>query len=105
MPWAHGSSFWETARGLWGGLTSTIGARLWLHRCDRVGAKTRTFGRPHIENRDRIVIGSRVRLSSVWAPIELVTGPDGVIEIGDGAFINYGTLISARARVRIGQNV
>jgi acetyltransferase-like isoleucine patch superfamily enzyme len=86
-------------------LTSTAGAALWLRVCDRVGAKTRTFGRPHIENRGRIFIGSHVRLSSVWAPIELVTGPEGVIEIEDGVFINYATLISARKRVRIGANV
>ena len=51
------------------------------------------------------MIGSRVRLNSNWAPVELVTGPAGVIEIGDGVFINYGTLISAHTRVRIGQNV
>jgi acetyltransferase-like isoleucine patch superfamily enzyme len=86
-------------------LTSSIGARLWLRRCTRVGAKTRTFWRPNIENRGRIVLGERVRLNSHWAPIELVSGPDGVIEIGDGVFINYGSMISARRRVRIGSNV
>jgi acetyltransferase-like isoleucine patch superfamily enzyme len=86
-------------------LTSTVSASLWLRGCTKVGARTRTFGRPHVENRGRIIIGSRVRLSSVWAPVELVTGPLGLIEIGDGVFINYGTLISARRHVRIGANV
>jgi acetyltransferase-like isoleucine patch superfamily enzyme len=86
-------------------LTSTIGASLWLRGCDRVGAKTKAFFRPHIENRGRIVIGSRVRLNSNWAPVELVTGAGGLLEIADGAFINYGTLISAYRHVRIGQNV
>ena len=93
------------ARGLISWLTSTIGARFWLRGCNHVGAKTRTFWRPHIENHGRIVIGSRVRLNSNWAAVELVTGPEGVIEIADGVFINYGTLISAHSRVRIGQNV
>jgi acetyltransferase-like isoleucine patch superfamily enzyme len=51
------------------------------------------------------MIGDRVRISSRWAPVELVSGPDGVLEIGDGVFINYGTLIAAQRRVRIGQNV
>jgi acetyltransferase-like isoleucine patch superfamily enzyme len=86
-------------------LTSTIGAWFWLRGCNHVGAKTRTFWRPNIENHGRILIGSRVRLNSNWAAVELVTGPGGVIEIADGVFINYGTLISAHSRVRIGQNV
>jgi hypothetical protein len=52
-----------------------------------------------------MVLGARVRLNSHWAPIELVTGRSGVLEIGDGVFINYGSLISARLHVRIGSNV
>jgi acetyltransferase-like isoleucine patch superfamily enzyme len=76
-----------------------------LRGCDRVGANTRTFWRPNIENRGRIVIGARVRLNSNWAPIELVSGPQGVIDIGDGVFINYGSMISAHQRVQIGSNV
>jgi acetyltransferase-like isoleucine patch superfamily enzyme len=86
-------------------LTSTLGARIWLRDCDQVGAKTRTFWRPNIENRGRIVLGSRVRLNSNWAPVELVTGPRGVIEIGDGVYINYGSMISAHQSVRIGSRV
>jgi acetyltransferase-like isoleucine patch superfamily enzyme len=86
-------------------LTSSLGAAFWLRRCDRVGPRTRVFYRPHIENRGHISIGARVRLNSNWAPIELATGRDGVLEIGDGVFINYGTLVSARMRVRIGPNV
>jgi acetyltransferase-like isoleucine patch superfamily enzyme len=86
-------------------LSSSLGARLWLRGCNQVGSNTRTFWRPHIENRGRIVLGARVRLNSHWVPIELVSGPNGVIDIGDGVFINYGSLISARLRVRIGSNV
>ena len=95
----------ERVARAWTWLTSRLSARLWLRTCDIVGANTRTFWRPHIENRGRIVIGHGVRLNSHWAPVELVTGPDGVIEIGDGAYINYGTLVSAQLRVRIGENV
>jgi acetyltransferase-like isoleucine patch superfamily enzyme len=76
-----------------------------LRGCDQVGANTRTFWRPNIENQGRIVIGARVRLNSNWAPIELVSGPHGVIDIGDGVYINYGSMISAHLRVRIGSNV
>jgi len=86
-------------------LTSSLGARLWLRDCDQVGANTRTFWRPNIENRGRIVLGAGVRLNSNWAPIELVSGPQGIIDIGDGVYINYGSIISALLRVRIGSNV
>ena len=88
---------------LW--VTSTLGARIWLRDCDRVGANTRAFWRPNIENQGRMVLGNRVRLNSNWAPIELVSGPQGVIDIGDGVFINYGSMISAHLSVRIGSNV
>jgi acetyltransferase-like isoleucine patch superfamily enzyme len=95
----------DRPRAAWVWLISRGSALLWLRACDAVGANTRTFRRPHIENRGRIVIGSRVRLNSTWAPVELVTGPGGAIEIADGVFINYGTLISARSSVRIGADV
>jgi acetyltransferase-like isoleucine patch superfamily enzyme len=85
------------------------GARLmsfvWLRDCDRVGPRTSTFFRPRIENAGRIVIGAGVRLNSNWSPIELVTGPAGAIEIGDGTYVNYGTLISSQRAVRIGPRV
>jgi acetyltransferase-like isoleucine patch superfamily enzyme len=90
---------------IWVWLTSRLSALVWLRACDAVGANTRVFWRPHIENRGRIVIGSRVRINSHWAPVELVTGPKGVIEIADGVYLNYGTLISAYSRVRIGADV
>jgi acetyltransferase-like isoleucine patch superfamily enzyme len=86
-------------------VTSRVMAFVWLRACDSVGAKTRTFFRPHIENRGRIVIGKGVRLNSNWAPLELVTGPHGIIEIDDGVYINYGTLVSAHRRVHIGAQV
>jgi acetyltransferase-like isoleucine patch superfamily enzyme len=88
---------------LW--LRSRAMAVVWLRDCNSVGPKTRTFFKPHIHNRGRIDIGRGVRLNSNWAPLELVTGPAGAIEIADGVYINYGTLISAQARVRIGANV
>ena len=86
-------------------LTSSLGARLWLRDCNQVGPNTRTFYRPNIENRGRIVLGAGVRLNSNWAPIELVSGPNGTIDIGDGVYVNYGSIISAELCVRIGSNV
>jgi carbonic anhydrase/acetyltransferase-like protein (isoleucine patch superfamily) len=86
-------------------LASRVMAFVWLRKCNSVGPNTRTFFRPHIENRGRIHIGSGVRLNSNWAPLELVTGPNGVIDIADGVYINYGTLVAAHRHIRIGANV
>jgi acetyltransferase-like isoleucine patch superfamily enzyme len=101
---ANASRWWERLTKGPGWVRSRLGAILWLRTCDKVGAGTRTFRRPNVENRGRIELGSRVRLNSHWAPTELVSGPDGCIEIGDNVFVNYGTIISAQQRVRIGAN-
>ena len=84
---------------------SRVMARVWLSACDEVGRDVQTFFHPHIENRGRIEIGNNVRLNSNWAPLELVTAPGGLITIGDGVYINYGTLISAHHRISIGSKV
>ena len=86
-------------------LLSRVMAVVWLRACNSVGRNTRVFFRPHIQNRGRISFGNNVRLNSNWAPLELVTGPNGVIDVADGVYLNYGTLISAQRRVRIGANV
>ena len=83
-------------------LQQSASASLFLRACDRVGPNARVTGRPRIDNRGRIEIGERLRMTALWNPVELATGPNGVIEIGDGVAIHYGTLISAEARVRIG---
>jgi acetyltransferase-like isoleucine patch superfamily enzyme len=86
-------------------LLSSLAARIWLRSCDRIGLGARTFKRPNIENRGRMLLGRRLRLNSGWAPVELATGPDGTVEIGDGVFINYGSIVCARQQVKIGSNV
>jgi acetyltransferase-like isoleucine patch superfamily enzyme len=91
--------------GAWQSVLAILSSQIWLRACDQVGRKTRTYWRPHIENRGRIVIGSRVRLNSHWASIELVTAPGGAMDIGDGVYVNYGSMISAQRSVRIGSNV
>lgn len=95
---------WQKLKAAPSWVTSSLGARLWLRGCDQVGAGVRAFGRPNIENRGRILVGARVRLNSGWAPVELVSGSRGVVEIGDGVFINYGSIVSAQQQVRIGSN-
>jgi FkbH-like protein len=86
-------------------VASSVLAPVRLRACDRVGARGRAMGRPRIVNRGRIEIGDDFTLNSIFAPAELVAAEGATIEIGDRVGINYGTAISARARVKIGNGV
>jgi maltose O-acetyltransferase len=86
-------------------LRETAAAALHLRACDRVGPGARVEGRPVVHNEGRIELGAEVTIRSRWAPVELATGSGGRLEIGDGASINYGTLVSATREVRIGKRV
>jgi len=86
-------------------VTETAAGRVYLRSCDAVGAWTRVIGRPRVENLGRIEIGSRTRIVCSFAPVELRTGPNGTIRIGDQGSINFGTTIAASRSVAIGDRV
>jgi acetyltransferase-like isoleucine patch superfamily enzyme len=79
-----------------------LNARVQLRMCDRIGPWVRVYGRIHVHNRGRILIGERVGLVSRPVPIVLTTFPGGTLEIGDRTVLNYGVDISAVELVRIG---
>ena len=84
----------------------TAAAAVALRACDTVGRGARAIGgRPIIRNEGQIQIGKDLGITSRWMPAELTTGPEGKITIGDDAQINFGTLVSARKRVTIGDRV
>ncbi len=84
--------------------TESARAAFDLRTCNEVGAGVRCSGRVAVKNEGRIVIGAAVRFNAPWFPIELHAGPGAELEIGDGAVVNYGTLISAKKRVKIGRD-
>ncbi len=77
-------------------------ARVRLRSVDVVGSHARTLGRPRIENLGRMELGRDVLLRSVNVPVELCTGPEGVLRIGDGVRLNYGVSVAAQREVVIG---
>src|SRR5206468_1016345 len=83
-------------------LRDSAAARRHLRTCDDVGPGARAIGRPLVRNEGRIVIGGGFWIRSTFAPVELVTGPAGRIDIGDGVWLNFGTAINARRSVSIG---
>lgn len=91
------------ARKLRDNALALVRARIRLHACTSVGSHPRTFGRaPDIRNDGEIHIGNDFSLSCTFGTVQLATGESGRIEIGSGVSINYGTAISAREGVRIG---
>jgi len=49
-------------------------------------------------------VGDNVRMVSTIATIELAVGAGGLLELGNGVYVNYGCSIAATQSVRIGAN-
>lgn len=92
-------------RKTWIYFISMLTGRFNLRRCDRVGERPRTRRRPHIENMGKITIGSDVNINSRNVQTDLVTGPEGILEIGDEVSINFGVSIVANKRITIGNRI
>ncbi len=76
-------------------------APVYLSACDRVGAGSRTIGRPLVHNEGRILVGRDATLRSLASPIRLTTAPSGTLSIGDAATVEEGATIYSEVEVRI----
>ena len=86
-------------------LESLALSSLYLRHCTRVGKRARTRGMPFIENLGRIEIGDDFNFVSLFVRSHLVTGHQGLLEIGNAVNINFGAAISAHEHVKIGDRV
>jgi maltose O-acetyltransferase len=77
----------------------------YLRHCSKVGKRARTRGMPFIENLGRITIGDDFNFVSLFVRSHLVTGHQGLLEIGNTVNINFGAAISAHEHVKIGDRV
>jgi acetyltransferase-like isoleucine patch superfamily enzyme/acyl carrier protein len=84
---------------------SMVLAPVYLRKCNRLGRRARTRGRPYIVNIGRINIGDDFNLNSRIVKSELATGPHGFIDIGNEVGINFGAAISSQVLVKIGNRV
>src|SRR5690242_15185355 len=80
-----------------------IRARVQL-RGIRRGKWVRVRGRVRVHNEGQIVLHDSVRFRAETADCELATWTGGLIEIGAGTTINYGTSIAAAGTIRIGRD-
>jgi FkbH-like protein len=99
---SRGSNLSRLTRRIINKAKDTANAIWSLRGCNSVGLGARVKGRVRIENRGSITIGKRFNLSGRWIPVEILTGRAGQVEIGHEVWINFGTVISARSRITIG---
>ncbi len=78
-------------------------AKFVLRKC-QTGRIVTVRGLPRIDANGVIKIGDKVKIWSHIHTTQLSTGNNGLLEIGDGTFINVGSVISARKHIQIGKN-
>jgi acetyltransferase-like isoleucine patch superfamily enzyme len=83
-------------------LLPALNARWQLRAANQKGGRLTLRGRASVVNDGHMTIGDRVRLVSTVATLELVTLPEGHLEIGNNVFINYGSSLVASKHVKIG---
>ena len=86
---------------VWENAIAVLMARWYLRHATYLGSKVRLWGKPAVRNGGKLIIGDRTRLVSTVAKLELAV-EDGILEIGEGTFINYGCSIGATQQVCIG---
>lgn len=82
---------------------NVIRTRWVMRECDSLGYLARIAeGNVIATNRGRMTIGAHTRFFGRYAPVELRTGQDGSLEIGERSSIRWGASVSAAQSVRIG---
>lgn len=85
---------------------ATLLAPVYLRGVDEVGPRVRTVGGPpRIVNFGFMSIGADTRIVSHVVQVELCTGEEGRLTIGNGTHINYGVSVGATRSVEIGNRV
>jgi serine acetyltransferase len=85
-----------------GNVWAVLRGRWYFRHASHLGEKVRVWGHPVVHNWGRMVICDRVRVISTLAKVEILSIHGGTLEIGESAFINYGSSIVASQMVRIG---
>jgi acetyltransferase-like isoleucine patch superfamily enzyme len=91
-----------SARELWAKGHTSARAQWHLRSATDVARTVRLRGRPVVSNLGTLIVRDRVKLVSTVATLELATGPDGTLDIGERTFVNYGCSLSAMLLVKIG---
>lgn len=84
---------------------STLSSRLKLRACAHVGEAPTVRGRVRVHGGGRIIIGARVVIDGVKAPVELYAEPSAELRLGDDVHLGPGVSLVATASVCIQDRV
>jgi acetyltransferase-like isoleucine patch superfamily enzyme len=79
-------------------------AHWYFRNATKLGSRVRVWGSPIVRNEGTLLVGDRVRVVSLAATVELSAAEGGILELGEGTYINNGCSIGATLSVRIGPN-
>ncbi|WP_103665993.1 acyltransferase [Gracilimonas amylolytica] len=80
-------------------------SRVYLRKVDSVGKHPRVEKKPYLVNLGQMKLGDNVNICSRSVACDLVSYPEGLLEMGDDVFVNFGTTICAENKVSIGDRV
>ncbi|GAB3177169.1 acyltransferase [Telluribacter humicola] len=86
------------------GVTRLLNARFSLRNCTQVGKYVTVRGFPRVEGKGEIIIQNGVKIWSHIGTTQISAGRNARIIVGEGTFINTGTILSARHLIQIGRN-
>ncbi|MEM1055231.1 MAG: acyltransferase [Bacteroidota bacterium] len=90
----------DWGRLLHGGLR-WLNAQVRLRRC-RLGRRVTVWGTPYVNATGTIALGDRVTVHSFLSRVQLSAGPGARLTVGEGTYINNGSVLSARQSVTVG---
>ncbi|MBX2876921.1 MAG: hypothetical protein KTR30_32685 [Saprospiraceae bacterium] len=94
---------WRLAKRLLGLASSFMRGKRYFRNASWKGSLVFAKGRPTVQQLGRLELGHLVRIWSNINPTQIIVGKQGVLSIGDGAYIN-GALIAVEKEVSIGKN-
>lgn len=80
-------------------------SRVYLRKVDSVGKHPRVEKKPYLVNLGKMTLGDNINICSRSVACDLVSYPEGLLELGDDVFVNFGTTICAENKVSIGDRV
>ena len=98
-----GGAIWRLATRLFRLLSSFLRGKFYFRKAKWQGKLVFAKGKPTVQQQGQLELGHLVRIWSNINPTQILVGEEGLLSIGDGAYIN-GALIAVEKEVRIGRN-
>jgi len=95
--------YWVLFKTILKGVFHLANASYRLRNCEK-GRMVSVKGNLKLWAKGKIVIGDNCKIWSVIGTTQISAGPMATIEIGENTFINSGSIITARKRIKIGKN-